>query len=103
MAILIGSEALIPLRQAARLLPKRRAGKPAHVATLYRWAQRGLRGVRLETIQVGGTLCTTREALQRFFDRLSKDPEPETARERSSAARERAAQRVDEELERLGI
>jgi hypothetical protein len=26
----------------------------------------------LETIQVGGTRCTSREALQRFFERLSE-------------------------------
>src|SRR5262245_32119544 len=81
MVIDFGGEAPLPLRQAARLLPSRRAGKPTHVATLYRWAQRGLRGVRLETLQVGGTLCTSREALQRFFERLSKNPGPEAPRE----------------------
>ena len=35
------------------------------------WARNGIRGVRIETIRVGGTLCTSLEALQRFFDRLS--------------------------------
>ncbi len=39
---------------------------------LYRWATEGLRGVHLETIQVGGTLCTSIEALQRFFERLGQ-------------------------------
>ena len=103
MAIEIGGEAPLPLRQAARLLPNRRAGKPTHVATLYRWAQRGLRGVRLETLQVGGTLCTSREALQRFFERLSKNPEPEAPHEARSATSQKAAELVDEELARLGI
>jgi hypothetical protein len=97
----IGAEAPITLRQAARLLPRRRAGRPAHVSTLYRWALRGLRGVTLETIQIGGTLCTSREALQRFFARLSRaQPAPAQA---TTALRRRAVQRADEELDQIGI
>ena len=45
------------------------------VDTIYRWATKGMRGFRLETIRIGGTLCTSHEALQRFFDRLTEaDP-----------------------------
>lgn len=65
------SEQIITFIEACRYLPPRRAGRPPHPATLYRWANVGLRGVTLETIQVGGTLCTSLEALQRFFDSLS--------------------------------
>ena len=68
----ISSEHVLCLRDAAKRLPKRRGGKRPHVATLYRWAKRGLRGVVLETLQVGGTLCTSREALQRFFESLTQ-------------------------------
>jgi hypothetical protein len=70
----IQKEELLTLAMASRqsLLPKRRNGKRPHVATLYRWAQRGVRGVRLETIRVGGTLCTTVSAIQRFCDALSR-------------------------------
>jgi hypothetical protein len=46
------------------------------VATLYRWAQTGIRGIRLETIMVGGTRCTSTEALQRFFDMITAACEP---------------------------
>lgn len=53
-------------------LPRRRGGKRIHVSTLYRWATAGCKGIVLETIQVGGTRCTSREALQRFFERLSQ-------------------------------
>lgn len=70
MAIDVFSEHVLTFPEAARILPRRRAGKKAHVSTLYRWATRGVRGCVLETIQVGGTSCTSREALQRFFDRL---------------------------------
>jgi hypothetical protein len=68
----ISSEDVFPLNQAPRHLPKRRKGKRAAISTPYRWAQRGLRGVRLETIQVGNTKCTSLQALQRFFDRLTE-------------------------------
>lgn len=61
------SETLVSFAEACGRLPKRRAGRPSHPSTLYRWASSGLRGIRLETIQVGGTLCTSIEALQRFF------------------------------------
>ena len=66
-------ETIVSLSEATRHLPPRRRGKRPAVATLYRWASRGLRGVRLETIRVGGTLCTSLEALQRYCERLS-DP-----------------------------
>jgi len=88
-------EDLLSLRAAAAGLPRRRAGKRPHVATVYRWAKRGLRGVVLETLQVGGTLCTSQEALQRFFEAL-------TAPGRVSAARAvtNDQDRVEAELER---
>jgi hypothetical protein len=65
------TETLIPLTQAANELPRRRRGRKTHVSTLFRWTTVGCRGVVLESIQVGGTRCTSREALQRFFERLS--------------------------------
>jgi len=65
------SEQVITFAQAADELPRRRRGRKCHVSTFYRWATNGCRGVILETIQVGATRCTSREALQRFFERLS--------------------------------
>ena len=67
------SETILTLSEAANRLPKRRRGKRPHVATMYRWARNGLRGTRLEVIQVGGSLCTSSEAVQRFFEMLTKD------------------------------
>lgn len=37
-----------------------------NVATIFRWANRGCRGVRLETFMVGGRRFTTVEAFGRF-------------------------------------
>lgn len=65
-------EELRPLALAVDWLPTRRRGKPAHAATLFRWASKGLHGVKLEVVQVGGTKCTSREALARFFKKLTE-------------------------------
>ncbi len=67
------SEEVLTLSEAARqpFLPRRRNGKRPHVATIYRWAQVGIRGIRLETLRVGGSLCTSKEALQRFCEQLT--------------------------------
>ena len=96
----IQTEEVLSLTEAARRLPRRRAGKRPHVATLYRWAQHGVRGEKLETIQVGGTLCTSLAALQRLFDRLSGEQRVQV---RSTRTRKREIERAERELERVGI
>ncbi len=65
------AEELRPLALAVEWLPTRRRGKPPHAATLFRWAAKGLNGVKLEVVQVGGTKCTSRQALARFFQKLT--------------------------------
>jgi len=65
------SENIITLSQAADELPRRRRGRKTHLSTLYRWTTVGCRGVRLEFTQIGATRATSREALQRFYERLS--------------------------------
>jgi hypothetical protein len=66
-------ETLIPLLRVPRIawLPRRRREKRLAPSTVFRWCQRGVRGVRLETLRVGGTRCTSEAALRRFFERLS--------------------------------
>jgi hypothetical protein len=91
------TEQTIPFAEAARRLPRLRAGRPVSPATLWRWASRGLRGVRLETVRVGGTTCTSVEALRRFFARLGGG---EAAPAAAPTAR---ADRAAKELESLGI
>jgi hypothetical protein len=105
------TEAVFPLSQAVDELPRRRRGRKTNISTLYRWSQAGCRGVVLETIQIGGTRCTSREALQRFFERLSQpqetipaagcDPSPPSAF-RSPARRQRECEQAGRALEKLG-
>jgi hypothetical protein len=65
-------ESLISLQEAAKILPRRRAGRPVHVSCVYRWTQIGVKGIVLESVQVGGSRCTSRAALNRFFERLTE-------------------------------
>ena len=82
MAIDALTEKLRSFAEAAQRLPALRRGKPVNPSTVWRWTTRGVRGrdgllVRLEAIKVGGTCCTSDEALQRFFHALSAD-QPQT-------------------------
>lgn len=98
-------EELISLAEAAKMLPRRRMGKRPHVATLYRWSVRGVRGVRLETCQVGSTRCTSRQALTRFIQRLSQQSAVAEVQGNSRlfAERSRDSEAAGRQLETLGI
>ncbi len=95
------TESLLSLTEAAKSLPPRRAGKRAHVSCLYRWTTTGCKGVVLESLQCGGTRCTSREALARFFEALTYAGSPKT--NRSPARRRRAVAAAERELAREGI
>ncbi len=65
------SEQLITLNEAAGFCPRRYEGRKPHITTIRRWADCGYRGIQLETLQTPGGLCTSKEALCRFFNRLT--------------------------------
>jgi hypothetical protein len=71
MAINVFTEELLSLRDAARLLPARRRGKRPSLSCMYRWCKVGCRGAVLESVNVGGTRCTSRQALGRFIQSLN--------------------------------
>jgi hypothetical protein len=96
------SEVVISLAEAARDLPRRRAGKKPHVSCLYRWTTSGCRGVLLESVQIGGTRCTSKEALARFFRRLTTDDFSDMPAARSVAQRQRVAEKAMQALDREG-
>jgi len=54
---------LIPLEEVTKVLPRR-----LHRSTVFRWAQKGRRGVRLKVVSMGGTRCTTERWLLEFFE-----------------------------------
>jgi hypothetical protein len=96
-------ETLVSLADVPAHLPNRRGGRRPHISCIYRWAQRGCKGVVLETLQCGGTKMTSLEALQRFFERLSAAASGQQPPVRSIAAKDRAIRRAERELEEAGI
>jgi len=107
----------IPLDQIPPEAIPGRGGKPVHQVTLSLWYRRGVRGVRLETIMVGGRRCTTMGALARFYQAVSQArrphpshqptpaggpadaaPSPRTGRDRSKAVR-----RAMDDLAKRGV
>ena len=99
------TEAVLTLAQAASELPRRRRGRKTHVSTLYRWTVSGCRGIILESIQIGATRATSREALQRFFECLSQPDGigASSSATRSLVKRQRASEAAEKELKKLGV
>jgi hypothetical protein len=68
----ITKDQVLTVQQAATRLPSRRGGRPTHPSTVTRWMKEGIGGVRLEGIRIGASICTSVEALQRFFYELTR-------------------------------
>jgi len=80
------TEPIIRLLDVPRLrwLPRRRGGGRLSYATLWRWATRGVGGIKLHTLKVGGSLCTTEADLLAFFARHSDNADEITGGSRQS-------------------
>jgi hypothetical protein len=105
MPIVVAEERVFPVSDLPDHVPPRR-GRKQHISTGFRWVKApGVRGVVLETVRVGGTLYTSTQALQRFFNALSAtDARPDHgAAPRSPAGRSKAADKADRELASLGF
>jgi len=101
VAIDLNSEEVISLTEATKLLPRRRGGKRPHVSCLYRWTTVGCRGVVLESLQAGGTRCTSCQALSRFCQRLTEAAGISDSV--ASSVDEQSAQQAEEQLDAAGI
>lgn len=112
MPIDLNNETLGSLSEITRLLPPYQ-GRRIHPSTLWRWSSRGIRGIRLETIRLGGRILCSVEAVTRFSAKLAdldqqqadNDPLPvrQKARKRTPTQRDRDVARARRELERAGI
>lgn len=91
-------EDLLSINEAAREAP----GRP-HIATVWRWINRGVRGIKLETVMIGGRRFTSREALEQFFARLTAASAGEPLPIRTSRQRRRDIERAERELAEAGI
>ncbi len=112
MPIDLNNETLGSLSEITRLLPPYQ-GRRLHTSTLWRWSSRGLRGIRLETIRLGGRILCSVEAVTRFSAKLAEldqhgvdNPPPQVlqkARRRTPTQRDHDVARARKELEAAGI
>ncbi len=99
MGIDIETEELIHFPQARKEFPR-----PTCIATLHRWRLRGVRGVVLETILVGGLRYTSREAIGRFIAAQNADnPSQQPAPVMTAPRRQRQAAAAMATLAQMGV
>lgn len=67
----IRREQMITFGRLARSLPRRRMDRPVHPSTVHRWRSKGIRGIRLEAVRIGGAWQTSQEAFERFVAKLT--------------------------------
>ena len=68
------TEDMVPFQEASRYVP----GRPS-LAALHRWRLNGVRGVRLETLLIGGKRFTSRQAIARMIAEQNRDETPTPA------------------------
>ena len=92
------NESLVSLTDAAKSLP----GRP-NITTSWRWRNRGVRGIKLETVLIGGRRMTSREALSRFFAATTAAADGEPIHSETPRQRERAIDRAEKRAQELGV
>lgn len=79
-------------------------GDRIHRATAERWRMRGCRGVKLETVLIGGKRYCSDEALQRFVEATTAAADgTSTVTASTPTARRKAHERACAELDAAGI
>lgn len=58
--------------QDARKVIGQLTGRRPDKTTMYRWCLRGVRGVKLEHVRLGGVIFTSRQAITRFIEAQTK-------------------------------
>lgn len=62
----LANETLVTLKDVSRRFPSSRRGRGVHVNTIRRWAWKGILGVRLATVTIGGTVYTSEQEIERW-------------------------------------
>jgi hypothetical protein len=92
---------LIPFGELPRIIP----GRP-HLSTVHRWRLRGVAGIRLRTLKIGGRRFVDPRDLAEFCRRLSADSsdggQPESFKQKNQR-RAKASQAAERELDREGL
>ncbi len=109
----IAKERQLGLREAAKLYPSFRNGRPTHITTPLRHITKGIRlangeVIHLEGARLGGRWITSVEAVQRFIERvtagaLGNSSKADASTIRTPEQRRRELDRVDRELAEAGF
>ncbi len=95
MAIDLTREKLLTFNQAGQSLP---GARRISYATWWRWWRHGIRGVKLETVVVGGRRYTSAAAVQRFVTATTAADSSAQSHARSNQQRQRDTRRADDAL-----
>jgi hypothetical protein len=94
-------EDIVSLSEGRQIMP----GSPC-MSTMWRWCLRGVRGHVLESMVVGATRFTSRQAIARFIDAQNEPkcpPSLPVEPERTSKQRARRIERAEHRLREAGI
>ena len=94
-------EKTIPIGKSPRHFP----GKRPHISTIYRWLERGVRGVKLESFCVGSRRYVTQKAIDQFIERTTAAGPYSQVPSTSTVAkqRQREIEQAERELDEAGI
>ncbi len=68
----LAEERPLNLLEAAAYIGKLTGNKKPNVSTLYRWCMKGCRGVKLDSVCIGGKRFVTVSAIERFIEAGSR-------------------------------
>lgn len=95
----VESETLVQFPDARSAFP---GDRRVSLATLHRWRLNGVRGVKLETVLIGGLRYTSKEAIIRFVAAQNADDKPAAATI-TPKQRQRQAEAAQVALQEAGL
>lgn len=95
-------ESIVSIDDAAKHVSKI-SGKKRNRAVLLRWINRGVSGVKLDAIRIGGEIFTSCEAINEFLNRSREARSRKHADATANGIRRAASTDIEAEAEALGI
>ena len=87
-------EDLMSVEKAVKIIPSR-----PHTGTVIRWSTRGVGGVKLQTVRVGGRRFVSRRALMEFVSALTEKVDGGIASVATKSSRRRNIEAAERELD----
>jgi len=91
---------LVLLRDVPGILPRTSRKKKVSMGTVFRWANRGIRGTKLDILRIGHSIYTSRRALDHFFQitTIKDNTDSEMNSHGLNPARQERLDRLESEL-----